>query len=82
MDAEYHPKPVFRMLKNLIKGEWMTTPFTAHTDENGEIAFHGFYGRYEITLRLPGQRHPTRDLHLAEKQENVWMFTSGLGTAA
>ncbi|HLO18055.1 MAG TPA: endo-1,4-beta-xylanase, partial [Anaerolineales bacterium] len=59
MDAEYQPKPVFRALKNLIKGEWITAPFTAHTDENGEVNFRGFYGQYEITQELPGQKHPS-----------------------
>jgi len=82
MDAEYRPKPVFQMLKNLIKDEWMTAPFTARTDANGEIVFRGFYGRYEITQHLPGQRHPTQDFHLAEKQENIWTFTAGPGTVA
>ncbi len=74
MDSEYRPKPVFSMLKNLIKGEWMTAPFTARTNENGEIVFKGFDGQYEITQILPGQKHPTRSFRLAEKQENVWTF--------
>ena len=73
-DAEYRPKPVFSMLKNLIRGEWMTAPFMARTDENGEILFRGFYGRYEITQCLPERRFPSWDFHLAEKQENVWTF--------
>jgi endo-1,4-beta-xylanase len=74
IDAEYHPKPAFSTLKSLIRGAWMTAPFTARTDENGDIAFRGFYGQYEIVQRLPGQRHLTRERHLAEKQENVWTF--------
>jgi endo-1,4-beta-xylanase len=74
IDEEYRPKPSFKMLKNLIKGEWMTAPFTALTDENGEVAFRGFYGQYEVTRRLPGQKHPTRNLHLAENQENIFTF--------
>ncbi len=74
IDAGYRPKPVYRMLKNLIKGEWMTAPFTARTDENGEIAFRGFFGRYEITQCLPGHRYPTWVCHLTEAQENVWTF--------
>jgi len=74
IDAEYHPKPVFHTLKGLIKGEWMTTPFTTRTDENGEITFRGFYGQYEVTQRLPGRHYATRNFHLSEKQENVWTF--------
>ena len=74
IDAEYRPKPVFNMLKNIIKGEWLTAPFTARTDENGEIAFRGFYGKYEATQKLPGQKYQTRIIHLARNQENVWKF--------
>ncbi len=74
IDADYRPKPAFHTLKGLIKGEWMMTPFTARTDENGEITFRGFYGQYEATQLLPGQQHVTRNFHLSEKQENVWTF--------
>jgi endo-1,4-beta-xylanase len=74
IDAEYRPKPVFNLLKKLIKGEWMTAPFTARTDENGEISFRGFYGNYEVIERLPGKKNPTRNFHLAGKQENFWKF--------
>jgi endo-1,4-beta-xylanase len=74
LDAEYRPKPAFNALKCLIRGEWMTAPFTARTDENGEIAFRGFYGQYEATQRRPGQKHPAWNFHLAERQENVWTF--------
>ena len=76
IDAEYRPKPVFTALKKLIKDEWMISPFTACTDENGEITFKGFYGEYNVTQRLPGRRYPTQTLHLAENQENVWTLCS------
>ncbi len=74
IDAEYRPKPAFKMLKNLIKLEWMTAPFTACTDENGEINFRGFYGQYEVVQQTPEKKHQTREIHLAEKQENSWVF--------
>ncbi len=74
IDAEYRPKPAFKVLKNLIKGEWMTAPFTVRTDENGEIVFRGFYGKYEVIQHTPGQKHPAWDFHLAGKQANVWTF--------
>jgi len=74
IDAEYRPKPAFTTLKNLIKGEWMTAPFTIRTNENGEISFRGFYGQYEVTQNRPGRKHPTYSFRLSEKQENVWTF--------
>ncbi len=75
VDAEYRPKPVFTALKKLIKGEWMTAPFTAETDENGEISFTGFHGLYEVTELLPGKKNTSRVLHLAEGQENVFQLS-------
>jgi len=77
IDAEYNPKPVFNALKGLIKGEWMTPPFTAVTDAAGRIEFDGFYGRYEVTLKQMGKQHVTHRLHLAEKEANAWALTRG-----
>jgi len=74
IDAEYRPKPAFNMLKKLIKGEWMTAPILACTDENGEISFRGFYGNYEAIQRLPGKKHLMHAFHLAENQENSWII--------
>ncbi len=78
IDAEYRPKPAFKTLKNLIKGEWITAPFTARTDEHGEINFRGFYGQYEATQPLPGRKHLTWKFHLSEKQQNAWTFVADL----
>jgi endo-1,4-beta-xylanase len=75
IDEEYRPKPVFDKLKELIKGEWMTRPFKAQTDGNGEISFRGFYGRYELALIREGQQHKTFEFHLAADQENEARFT-------
>lgn len=75
IDDEYRPKPVFEMLKALIKGEWMTQSFTTQTDENGEIDFRGFYGKYEIVLPQTGQQHPSFDFHLSANKENGIKFT-------
>ena len=76
VDADYRPKPAYGTLKRLIKGEWLTAPFTARTGENGEITFRGFWGRYQLTQRRPGQRHWAREIHVAEGQDNAWTFTS------
>ena len=46
--ADGTPKPVYHMLKNLIKNEWMTnTEFV--TDENGVFTLEGFKGEYELS---------------------------------
>jgi GH35 family endo-1,4-beta-xylanase len=76
-DAEYRPKPAFNALRKLIRGEWFTAPFTARTDQNGEIIFRGFFGLYTITERVPGRQHITHDAHLAADRANTWAFTAG-----
>ena len=74
IDEEYHPKPVFARLKKLIKGEWMTRPFTARAGENGEVEFQGFYGDYEIVLPSDGRQHRSYAFHLAKNKENSVTF--------
>jgi endo-1,4-beta-xylanase len=74
IDAEYHPKPVFKALKKLIKTEWTTPAFTTHTDAEGKISFRGFYGLYDLVVRQPGQKYLTYPLHLAKHSENTFVF--------
>ncbi len=40
-------KPAYKRLKKLIHEDWHTEVELA-TDENGEITFRGFYGKYEL----------------------------------
>ena len=44
------PKPAYHALMAKIKGEWWTTE-TLRTDEKGEIAFEGFRGDYEASVK-------------------------------
>lgn len=74
VDEECPPKPAFTALKKLIKGEWLTPPATLRTDADGEIAWHGFYGEYTVELQQPGRRHLSRRVHLAQDEENRWVF--------
>jgi hypothetical protein len=74
VDAEYRPTPAFVALKNLIKGEWMTPPYTTRTDETGKAALRGFFGKYAVTLRLPGRHFQTYSLHLSEHAKNDWVL--------
>jgi GH35 family endo-1,4-beta-xylanase len=77
IDKEYRPKPVFDTLRRLIKGEWMTQPFTAHTDENGQITFSGFFGKYEIIFPQENQKYNSFEFHLAADRQNSHQFTLG-----
>ncbi|HQE99196.1 MAG TPA: endo-1,4-beta-xylanase, partial [Anaerolineae bacterium] len=50
------PKPAYEALLALIKGEWWLPPTTMTTDAQGQVAFTGFLGDYE--LRLGSQTFP------------------------
>ncbi|NMC03381.1 MAG: endo-1,4-beta-xylanase, partial [Chloroflexi bacterium] len=50
------PKPAYEALLALIKGEWWLPPTTMTTDAQGQVAFTGFLGDYE--LRLGSQTLP------------------------
>lgn len=43
------PKPAYRALHDLIRGEWWLPPQTSRTDQTGRITLAGFAGTYEIT---------------------------------
>ena len=42
-------KPAFKVLKKLIREEWMTRTQLV-TDEDGWASLRGFHGRYELTV--------------------------------
>jgi endo-1,4-beta-xylanase len=47
---DHSPKPAYDGLLNLIKGEWWLPPTKMTTDTNGQFAFSGFLGEYELSL--------------------------------
>ena len=49
------PKPAYNELKKLIKGKWWTQIETT-TKTAGEIKFRGFYGQYEVSAHIGGQK--------------------------
>jgi endo-1,4-beta-xylanase len=42
------PKPAYRALHDLVKGEWWLPPTTYRTDAEGRIEVEGFLGGYEV----------------------------------
>jgi endo-1,4-beta-xylanase len=44
------PKPAYKELLKLIKGEWWLSPTHLTTDERGQLEFSGFLGNYELAL--------------------------------
>jgi GH35 family endo-1,4-beta-xylanase len=73
IDAEYNPKPVYIMLDKLINQTWRTNS-TLQTDNQGTIAYRGFYGEYEITLHTPDGRIKVFPVHVSKNEENKWVF--------
>ena len=75
IDENYHPKPVYSRMMKLIHEEW-TTNLQERPDKNGTVNFRGFYGKYEITVTTGTSQKPvTLNIHLAENEENKWVFT-------
>ena len=48
--ADASTKPAYDELLRLIKGEWWLAPTHLTTDANGQIAFNGWLGDYEVWL--------------------------------
>ncbi|GAB2579321.1 endo-1,4-beta-xylanase [Spirosoma areae] len=74
LDEEYNPKPVYNTLMKLIKEDWMTKNVSLTTNKQGNVAFRGFYGRYQVVVAKPDGSQQTLDLHLREKEANQWTF--------
>ena len=49
------PKPAYHELHKLIKGKWWTQLETT-TKAAGKAKFRGFYGQYEVTAQIDGQK--------------------------
>jgi hypothetical protein len=46
------PRPLYYRLKELIRDRWMTR-LNGEVGSDGVVAFRGFHGDYEITVRTP-----------------------------
>jgi hypothetical protein len=46
------PRPLYNMLKKLIRHDWMTN-LKGNLSSDGAVAFRGFHGDYEITVTTP-----------------------------
>ena len=53
--ADMTPKPAYKELERLIKGQWWTQEQTT-TDAKGAARFHGFIGDYEVSTQVDGKK--------------------------
>lgn len=66
------PKPAYYTIKNLIEKEWHTKE-TCFTNENGKVAFKGFYGKYDVTIEANGKT-VTKEINHYSKGLNEFSF--------
>jgi GH35 family endo-1,4-beta-xylanase len=68
--ADLTPKPVYLALRKLIHEDWKTV---AHgkTDADGNFAFRGFAGAYDVTVKAPTGSAAARR-YLAKATANQW----------
>ncbi len=67
VDGDWREKEAYRVIDDLINREWRTD-VTLTTDEDGKIAFRGFYGIYEITT---GDHRESVHLSSAEPERTI-----------
>ncbi|MHC4595913.1 MAG: endo-1,4-beta-xylanase [Planctomycetota bacterium] len=53
--ADMTPKPAYEELERLIKGKWWTQTRTTIAD-GGKARFRGFFGQYEVSVRVGGRK--------------------------
>lgn len=63
-------KPAYEELKRLIHQEWWTDTDVS-TNQQGEAAWRGFYGRYRLTATVGPQRVET-EVHLERGAQNLF----------
>ncbi|MFZ5832075.1 MAG: serine hydrolase [Planctomycetota bacterium] len=54
LDEQFDPKPAYRALVQLIDREWKTRLSTT-ADDDGELSFRGFLGRYRAEVKAGGK---------------------------
>ena len=65
------PKPAYTRLKDLIRRQWQTD-LMAKTDEEGQVAFRGFYGTYDVTIEPAGRPSHKHPIALKKDGQNRW----------
>ena len=66
------PKPAYYTFKNLFEKEWHTEAEVS-TDAEGFALFKGFYGEYDVTVEVNGEK-TTHRVNLSKKRYNVYKF--------
>ena len=70
----FKPKPAYQAVRNLVRDEW-TTRETVTFDPQKPCYLRGFYGTYEVRIKLPGGRVETTTARLVKDRKNRFAFT-------
>ena len=60
------PKPAYYKIKELTQRIWHTEE-DGVTDENGNISFRGFYGKYDLEITKDGETFTKEIEHSSKK---------------
>ena len=63
VDAEMKPKPVYDLMRRLIREKWWTR-LGATADAAGQVRFRGFKGSYRVSVTTPDDRKAERTFDL------------------
>jgi endo-1,4-beta-xylanase len=66
--ADMSPKPVYRRLLRMVKGEWWTQ-INGKTGPDGEMNCRGFYGTYRITATSRDGRKMSAEVRLFKRDQ-------------
>jgi hypothetical protein len=64
------PKPSFHALDKLINHEWKTN-MAVKADENGNVKFRGFKGRYRISWKDNSGKQQQTEFHLKKDGDGI-----------
>lgn len=69
-DAHLSAKPVYQVLKRLIREEWQTSG-KLHYSGNKKNYFRGFYGDYKLKIKTCSGKERVFDIKLSKKGKNL-----------
>ena len=72
---DFTKKPAFHVLDDLINKRWHAEGKTG-TDDGGNAAFHGFYGKYDVTVVTNGKETKT-EIDLRKGSQNSFTLQIG-----
>lgn len=69
-NREMTPKPAYYVLDSLINREWKTNQ-TARIDQNGQLKFRGFKGRYRVSWKDDKGKEQTAEFYLKNDGDGI-----------